>query len=89
MGSESEIVPRLEKQLADFAIIPDASQWAFGLWVFVRKDIAEKLRNKIASHVEFLKVEDLESIAFSWTYWDKRRAAEITPEKAAQSVAVS
>ena len=56
-----------------FAIILDASHWEFGLWAFVRKDVTKKLRDKIAPNVGLLKVEDLESIAFSWTYWDKRQ----------------
>lgn len=71
---KAEIVPRLKSQLATFSIVPDASHWEFGLWAFVRKDVTDKLRDKITPHVDLVKVEGLESIAFPWIYWEKRRA---------------
>jgi len=73
---KAEIVPRLRSQLIEFKITTDASNWQFGLWAFVRKDVAKRLRDKITSHVDFVKVQDLESMAFPWTYWDKRRSEE-------------
>jgi hypothetical protein len=74
----TEIVPRLKEHLAKFAIIPDASHWTFGLWAFVRKGVADKLRSKVTPLVSpsNVEIQDLETIAFSWTYWDKRRTEE-------------
>jgi hypothetical protein len=86
---KDEIMPQLKKQLVDSKIIPDASQWAFGLLAFVRKEVADKLREKIAPHVPLCEVKELEEIAFKWTYWDKRRAGEIAAEQDARSMAAS
>lgn len=84
---ETEIVPRLKSQLAEFAIASDASQWTFGLWAFVRKDVSDKLRAKITPLVSKVHVQDLEAIAFSWKYWDKRRSEELVAEQDALGAA--
>ena len=35
------------------------------------------MRKGIAKNVKLWKVDALEEIAFSWSYWDKRRAEEV------------
>ncbi len=79
---ETDIVPRLKRRLVEFGIIPAAdSDWRFGFWAFVRKAHVDGLRNGmrkgIAKNVKLWKVDALEEIAFSWSYWDKRRAEEV------------
>ncbi len=63
----------------EFGIIPAAgnSDWRFGFWAFVRKAHVDGLRKGIAKNVKLWKVDALEEIAFSWSYWDKRRAEEV------------
>jgi len=87
----SEIVKRLSSQLSEFAVVPDASRWHFGLWAFVRRDVADNLRDKIEPLVtpSKVKVEELEAIAFSWKYWDKRRGEEGAAENEARSAEAS
>jgi len=48
-----------------------------GFWAFVRKAHVDGLRKGIAKNVKLWKVDALEEIAFSWSYWDKRRAEEV------------
>lgn len=78
---ETDIVPRLKRRLVEFGIIPAAnSEWRFGFWAFVRKARVEDLRKWIAKNAKNVKLCDvtaLEDVAFSWTYWNKRRAEEV------------
>jgi hypothetical protein len=78
---ETDIVPRLKRRLVEFGIIPAAnSDWRFGFWAFVRKARVDGLRKwiaKNAKNVKLCEVTALEEIAFSWAYWDKRRAEEV------------
>jgi hypothetical protein len=72
---ETEIIPRLKKRLVEFGIIPTAdSDWSFGLWAFVRRDCVKGLQERVGALCEVTALED---IAFSWSYWDKRRADEV------------
>ena len=79
---ETDIVPRLKRRLVEFGIIPAAnSDWRFGFWAFVRKARVEGLRKGMhkgnAKNVKLCEITALEDIAFSWSYWNKRRAEEV------------
>jgi len=86
---QTEVVPRLRKQLAKFAIVTDDSGWRYGLWAFVREKIAESLRAKIVPHVELAKVSALEDIACPWEYWEARRKQENISSTGGRAVATS
>ena len=44
---------------------------------FRAKAHVDGMRKGIAKNVKLWKVDALEEIAFSWSYWDKRRAEEV------------